>query len=68
MMPSSTKRDYIISHIDLSKSAAKSELPRGMGAARTRSASIFIFSYFLLGALASTVFYHRGFLDEVARE
>jgi hypothetical protein len=62
--PSSTKRGYIISHSDLSKSAAKSDPPRGVGATRARSASIFVFLDFLRGALVSVVFCRRGFIDE----
>jgi hypothetical protein len=68
MRPSSTKRGYIISHSDLSKSAVESDPLHGMGAARAHSASIFVLLHFLHGELVSAVFCHRGFIDEAARE
>jgi hypothetical protein len=67
-MPSATKRGYIISHLDLSKSAVESKLLCGVGAAIACLASIFVFLDFLHGALASAVCYRQGFLDEVTRE
>jgi hypothetical protein len=67
-MLSATKRGYIISHSDISKSAVESEPPRGVGTMRVRSASTFVCLDFFHGALASAVFYRQGFVDEVARE
>jgi hypothetical protein len=68
MRPSSTKSCYIISHLDLSKSAAKSKPPRDVGAARACSASIFTFFNFLHKPLIRAVFCHRGFFDEAVRK
>jgi hypothetical protein len=56
--PSSTKSGYIISHSDLLKSALESEPPHDVGAARARSASIFIFFDLPREALLSVVFHH----------
>jgi hypothetical protein len=68
MRPSSTKSGYIISHSDLSKSAAESEPPHDVGAARARSASIFVFFDFPREALVSAIFCHRGFFEEAVRK
>jgi hypothetical protein len=68
MRPSSTKRGYIISHLDLSKSVAENEPPHGGGASSVRSMSTFVFLDFLHGALASAGFCRRCFCGEVDRE
>jgi hypothetical protein len=64
--PSSTKRGYMISHSDLSKSATESDPPRSVGVARARLASILVFQDFLREALVNAVVCHRGFIDEAA--
>jgi hypothetical protein len=58
----------MISHLDLSKSAAESDPPRSIGAARARSTSIFVFLDFVRGALGSAVFCRRGFIDEATHK
>jgi hypothetical protein len=66
--PTSTKSGYIISHSDLSKSAAESEPPCNVAATKVHSASIFIFFDFPREALVSAAFCHRGSFAKVTHE
>jgi hypothetical protein len=61
-LPSATKRAYMISHSDLSKPAAKSELSRDVGAAKARLISTFVFLHFFRGGLGGVVLRRRVFL------
>jgi hypothetical protein len=65
--PSLRKRGYMISHSDLSKSTAE-KTPHGVGAARARPTSIFMFLDFLCGSPTAVGFCRWGFRDEVTHE
>jgi hypothetical protein len=67
-MPFLSKRRYLISYSDLSKSMVESGPLRDVGATSVRSVSNFVFLDFLHLALFNTLFHRRGFLDEAARE
>jgi hypothetical protein len=52
----------MISHSNLSKSAAEDEPPHGVGTTRARQPSIFAFLDFLHGAPATTAFVDEAFV------
>jgi hypothetical protein len=66
--PSATKRGYIISHSDLSKSAMESESPQGAGISKAHSTSTFAFLDLFCGAPFGAIFCHRVFFIEVNYE
>jgi hypothetical protein len=65
MRPSSTKRGYIISHSDLSKSMAECKPPHSVSTARACTALILIFLDFLRGAPTAACFCQRSLREEV---
>jgi hypothetical protein len=59
--PLASKRGYIISHSDLSKSANQSEPSQGTGAPKEWLTSTFVFLDLIRGVSVSAAFYHQVF-------